>query len=126
MFSIFGEIATDLEPSMERRRFNRLAIPLAVEYQFLQPETGEVHRGQGVLRDISLSGSYFHLDATAPLAPGQVLSLTIAAPLPYLDTDHTSRLKARGEVVRVDPPGGASLRAGIAINFLEGLTFSST
>ena len=125
MFSIFGEIATGLEPTMERRRFSRLAIPLAVEYQFLQPETGEVHRGQGVLRDISLSGSYFHPDDPTPLTPGQVLSISIAAPLPYLDTDYTTHLKARGEVVRVDLPEGVSPRLGIAINFLEGLTFSS-
>ncbi len=110
---------------MERRRFSRLAVPLAMEYHFLQPETGEVHRGQGVLRDISLSGSYFHLDEAVPLAPGQVLSLSIAVPLPYLDTDHSSHLKARGEVVRVDPGDGANARLGVAINFLEGLTFSS-
>jgi hypothetical protein len=125
MFSFIGEMDTDLESPMERRRFSRLAIPLAVEYHFLQPETGEVHRGQGVLRDISLSGSYFHPVEPVPLAPGQVLSLSIAAPLPYLDTDQTSHLKAQGQVVRVDLPGGADPRMGVAIHFLENLSFST-
>lgn len=126
MGTIWGEIETGSESPMERRRFSRLVISLAVEYHFLQPETGEVHHGQGVLRDISLSGSYFHPDKPLPLIPGLVLSLTIAAPLPYLDMDYTSHLKAQGAVVRVDPPGGADPRPGVAINFLESLTFSSS
>jgi len=126
MWDIFGDIESSSESPMERRRFSRLYISLAVEYHFLQPETGEVHQGQGVLRDISLSGSYFHPDKPLPLTPGQVLSLSIAAPLPYLNMDQTSHLKAQGSVVRVDPPDGANPRPGVAINFLESLTFSSS
>jgi hypothetical protein len=110
---------------MENRRFPRLFVPLGVEYHTQLPESGELHQGQGVLRDISLSGSYFHVEPTAPLKLGQTLSLTIAASLPHLDLHDTSHLKATGEVVRLDPPGEACPHYGVAIAFLEGPTFSS-
>ena len=64
----------------ERRRYNRLVVPLSVEYQTHWPETGEVRQGKGVLRDISLSGGFFHVEPTASFKPGQIISLTIAAP----------------------------------------------
>jgi hypothetical protein len=110
---------------MERRRYSRLLVPLPVEYQAPQPETGEVRRGQGVTKDISLGGVYFFCDNPGLLGPGQVLDVTIAAPLPYLDLPDTSHLKARGEVLRLDPPGPASPYWGVAISFLNKLTFSA-
>ena len=47
---------------LERRRFSRLIIPLPVCYHTFHPESGELHQGCGVIRDISLSGGYFHLE----------------------------------------------------------------
>ena len=70
---------------LERRRFSRYVVPLTVQYQTHCPVSGELHQGQGVLRDISLSGSFFHLDHQPAFQPGQILSLTIAAPLPFQD-----------------------------------------
>jgi hypothetical protein len=62
------------------------------------------------------------------LQPGQILSLTIAAPLPYLDREDAdiSHLQVTGEVVRFDPPGPDRPKAGVALNFLGCLTFCPT
>ena len=109
---------------LERRRFHRLIIPLPVRYQTFHPESGELHQGHGVIRDISLSGSYFHLDHAASFQPGQLLSLTIAAPLPFLDVEHFSHFTAQGEVVRLEPPGPSNPQYGVAIHFLENLSFA--
>ncbi len=109
----------------ERRRYNRLVIPLSVEYRAHLPETGEICLGKGVLRDISLSGSFFHTEPTVPLKPGQIVNLTITASLPYINRD-TSHLKAKGEVVRLEPPDPANPYYGVAVRFLEGPTFAST
>ena len=46
---------------VERRRHNRLFISLPIHYQTRNPGSGEIHQGDGVIRDISLSGSYFYL-----------------------------------------------------------------
>lgn len=112
-------------PSMEKRRYARLQVPLEVEYQTNLPDTGELRQGKGVLRDISLSGTYVHIEDPAPLQAGQVLSLSIYAPLPYLNAYDTPHLKARGEILRIDPPGPDGTSYGVAISFLNGLAFSS-
>jgi c-di-GMP-binding flagellar brake protein YcgR len=110
----------------ERRRYNRLFIPLSVEYCIQSPETGEVQQGKGVLRDISLSGGFFHTDPSTSFKPGQIVSLTIAAPLPFLDYPDTSHLWAKGEVVRLEPPDPANPSCGVALQFLNGLSFASS
>jgi c-di-GMP-binding flagellar brake protein YcgR len=109
---------------MERRRFARLSVILPVKYTTAAAESGEPYQGQGLTRDISLSGSYFHVDFPGPLQPGRVISLTIGASLPALDSPDTSHFQARGEVVRLEPPGSASPFYGVAVNFLEGPFFS--
>lgn len=111
--------------SLERRRFSRLIIPLEVQYQTQCPLHGEMHQGQGVLRDISLSGSFFHVDHPVDFKTGQIISLSIAAPLPFLDDGHTSRFTAQGEVVRLEPPGPTNPNYGIALNFLHDLSFAA-
>ncbi|MDP3182348.1 MAG: PilZ domain-containing protein [Desulfobaccales bacterium] len=110
---------------MENRRFGRLLLPLSMEYNIRLPDSGEYHSGQGVTRDISLSGAYILCEPPTPLMPGQILDLTIAAPLPYLDIDEVSHLKAQGEVLRLDPPVLAGQHYGVAISFLDGLSFAS-
>ena len=109
---------------LERRRFNRLIITLPICYQTFHPESGELHQGCGVIRDISLSGSYFHLDHTASFLPGQLLSLTIAAPLPGMDIEHISHFTAQGKVIRLDSPGPANPNYGVAVHFRENLSFA--
>jgi c-di-GMP-binding flagellar brake protein YcgR len=109
----------------ERRRYNRLVVPLAVEYQTHGATTAQVQQGKGMLRDISLSGTFFHADPSLDLKPGQIISLTIAVPLPYPNFSETSHLKATGEVVRLEPPNPANPYCGVALQFMEGPSFTS-
>jgi hypothetical protein len=113
-----------MSSSLERRRFSRFIIPLELRYQTQCPMSGELHRGQGVLRDISLTGSFFHVEHPVDLQPGQILALTIAAPLPFLDNNHISQFTAAGEVIRLEPAGPANPNFGVALNFLQALSFA--
>jgi len=108
---------------LERRRFNRIFVSLPVEYQARLPDTDAPCQGQGCLRDISLSGIYFHIDSDASFQQGQILSLSIFAPLQYLEGNDISHLQATGEVIRFDPPEPNQPLGGVALNFLEGPTF---
>ncbi len=110
---------------LERRRHARLFVSLRIHYQTRNPESGEIEQGCGIIRDISLSGSYFHLDDDAPFQPGQILFLTIDTTMPFLDIDSISYLKAEGEVIRVEPRGPANPRFGVAVNLHQNLSFAS-
>jgi hypothetical protein len=108
---------------LERRRFNRITVTLPVTYHTRHPDTDAPFQGQGLLRDISPVGSYFHVDPGSYFQPGQILSLTVTAPLLYLEDTDLSHLQATGEVIRFDPPTPNRPQAGVALNFLGGLTF---
>ncbi len=110
---------------LERRRFNRIFVSLPVEYHARLPDTESPCRGQGCLRDISLSGIYFHVDPDTTFHPGQIVSLSIFAPLQYLEGRDISHLQATGEVIRFDPPQPDRPLGGVALNFLEGPSFLS-
>lgn len=111
---------------LERRRFSRITISLPVAFHTRQPDTDAPFQGQGILRDISLGGIYFFVDSGTSFQPGQILSLTVAAPLPHLENREISHLRATGEVVRFDPPGPDCPKPGVALNFLGGLAFCAT
>ena len=110
----------------ERRRFNRIMVSLPVDYQTRLPDTDAPFQGQGVLRDISLGGTYFYVDPSTSFQSGQILFLSIFASLPYLEGSDISHLQATAEVVRFDPPAPNRPQAGVALNFLEGPTFGAT
>lgn len=110
---------------LERRRFNRIFVSLPVEYQARLPDVDIPCQGKGFLRDISLSGIYFHLNSDITLQQGQILSLSIFAPLQYLEGSDLSHLRAIGEVIRFDPPEPNRPLSGVALNFLEGPTFTT-
>jgi len=110
---------------LERRRFNRITVTLPVAYHTRLPDTDAPFQGQGVLRDISLGGTYFHVDPGTSFQPGQILSLTVSAPLLFLEDTDLTHLQATGEVIRFDPPGPNRPQAGVALNFLGSLTFSA-
>jgi c-di-GMP-binding flagellar brake protein YcgR len=125
-FGHFGLAIIKVPPvefDAERRRFIRVMVSLEVEYCADFPETGELLHGQGTLKDFSLSGVYFFSDPPIPLLPGQTLTLIISTSLPNLDLFDTSHIKARGEVVRLEPTEPSRRQFGIAINFLESPTF---
>jgi hypothetical protein len=110
---------------LERRRFSRIFVSLPVVYSAHLPNSDSSHLGQGYLRDISLSGIYFHINSDISFQQGQVLSLSISAPLQYLEGSDVSHLKATGEVIRFDPPEANQPLGGVALSFLEGPTFCS-
>ncbi len=112
-----------MENGAERRRFHRLRVSLSVEFYADSLETGQALRGQGVLKDFSLSGVYFFAEPPIPLVPGQILTLCISASLPHLDHFGTSHIRATGQVVRLDKGNGAPSRGGVAVIFLEGPSF---
>jgi hypothetical protein len=111
---------------LERRRFSRIMVSLPVEYHARLPDPDNALKGQGCLRDISLSGIYFHIDSHMSLYQGQILSLSICAPLQYLESSDISHLRATGKVIRFDPPTPNRPLAGVALNFIEGPTFAGT
>jgi len=110
---------------LERRRFNRIFVSLPVEFYARLSDAEAPCQGQGCLRDISLSGIYFHIDSDMSFQQGQILSLSIFAPLQYLEGSDISHLQATGEVIRFDPPEPDQPKGGVALNFLEGPTFLS-
>jgi len=110
----------------ERRRFNRITVALPVAFDTRLPDTDAPFQGQGLLRDISLGGTYFHVESGISFQPGQILSLTVSAPLLYLEDTDLSCLQATGKVIRFDPPAPNRPQAGVALNFLGGLTFCAT
>lgn len=104
----------------EKRRHNRLVVTLPLRYHDGAAATGEEQGGLGVLKNISLGGLYFECPPPAQIEKGQILQLSIAASLPSLDLQGTSHLAARGEVVRLDPPGPAGHAFGVAVRFSGG------
>jgi hypothetical protein len=112
-----------MSPPLERRQFIRIMVSLPVAFHTRLPDTDAPSQGRGILRDISLSGTYFHVDSCTSFQPGQILSLTVTAPLPYLEDPTLTHLQATGEVVRFDPPTPNHPQAGVALSFLGGLTF---
>jgi hypothetical protein len=63
------------------------------------------------------------MDSDTAFQQGQILCLSIAAPLQYLEANDVSHLRATGEVIRFDPPDPSRPLCGVALNFLEGPTF---
>jgi len=111
---------------LERRRFNRIMVSLPVEYHARLPETDAPFQGQGILRDISLGGTYFYVDPGTSFQTGQILSLTVSVSLPYPEDIEVSYLQATGEVLRFYPPEPNHPQAGVALRFLGDLTFCAT
>jgi len=112
-----------LDQDEERRRFQRLLLTLPLEYTSCHPESGEVHQGQGILKDFSLSGVYFHSLDPLPLEPGNTLMLTISTPLAPLSHCDFPYIQVQAQVVRLEGPSPDSGYHGVAVCFLEYPTF---
>jgi c-di-GMP-binding flagellar brake protein YcgR len=108
-----------LESDEERRRFQRLLVTLPVEYIARHPESGEIHQGQGILKDFSLSGVFFHSLGPVLLQTGHTLTLTISTPLAPLSQHDVRFIRAQAEVVRLEEPSPDSDYHGVAVSFLD-------
>ena len=102
----------------ERRRFQRLLVTLPVEYTACHPESGELLQGQGIIKDFSLSGVYFHSLEPVPLEPGHLLTLTIITPLAPLSHHDPTQIQAHASVVRLEAPSTDNSHQGVAASFL--------
>jgi hypothetical protein len=108
-----------LDLNEERRRFQRLLVTLPVEYTAYHPDSGELYQGQGVLRDFSLSGVFFHSLDPVPLQPGHLLTLHISTPLAPLSHLDSSHIQAHAAVVRLEEPVTENGYRGVAASFLD-------
>jgi hypothetical protein len=108
-----------LESDEERRRFQRLLVTLPMEYTACHPESGELHQGQGILKDFSLSGVYFISVDPVPLQPGHILTLTISTLLAPLNHCDVCFIQAQAEVVRLEEPSPDCDHHGVAVSFLD-------
>lgn len=111
--------ALRLDSDDERRRFQRLLVTLPVEYTACHPESGEFHQGQGILKDFSLSGVYFHSLDPVPLQPGHTLMLTISTLLTPLSQYDLPHIQVQAAVVRLEEPSSDYGYHGVAVSFLD-------
>lgn len=102
----------------ERRRFQRLLVTLPVEYTAFHPDSGELHQGEGILKDFSLSGVYFRVLDPVSFQKGHILTLTITTPLASLSHHDSPHIQVQAEVVRLDEPSLESGFYGVAVSFL--------
>jgi len=112
-----GASLLDLEE--ERRRFQRLLVTLPVEFTACHPESGELHQGQGVLKDFSLSGVFFQSLDPVPLQPGSIITLIISTPLAPLSHLDASYIQVHAAVVRLEELSPDSSCQGVAASFLD-------
>jgi hypothetical protein len=107
-----------LDYDEERRRFQRLLVTLPVEYTAFHPDSGELHQGEGILKDFSLSGVYFRAVDPVSFQPGHILTLTITTPLAPLSHHDSPHIQAQAEVVRLEEPSRENGYYGVAVSFL--------
>ena len=103
---------------MERRKFPRTTLDLPVGYMIRSPDSGESHAGMGVLKNFSQGGLFFKCIHRLPIENGDIRDFTIET-IPF--EGYTSRIKALGKVVRIEPPEEDSVDFGIAVQFLSDL-----
>ncbi|MCL6621409.1 MAG: PilZ domain-containing protein [Syntrophobacterales bacterium] len=111
-------------PQEERRRFPRLRLGLPVTFHLRVDGGRATLQGRGVLRDLSLGGAYFLTEAPLSFTPDLMVELAIPCYVPELDRTPTPRLYARGRVVRLENPPAPGDAWGVAVSFLEYLSFS--
>lgn len=75
----------------------------------------------GTLRNISVSGLYFHCQPPAPVKVGDLLELIITSAQDR-GNPRASRLEVQCRVLRLEPPSSHQPQVGIAVEFLEELS----
>jgi hypothetical protein len=106
---------------MEKRRNPRLNINLPIHLVVEQPETREAQDGKAVLRDISYGGVFFRVEPPLPVAQGHVREFSFYLTPENQKKPDKAHLRAKGLVLRVEPPDEDSPSYGVAVQFLEAL-----
>jgi hypothetical protein len=99
---------------IERRATQRFDFNLPISVRL----AGSKQEGCGFTQDLSARGVLFYTDF--PLSAGDAVELTLLMPS-EITLAETMRVRCRGKVMRVLPPGGGST-CGVAVH-LEGYEF---
>jgi hypothetical protein len=103
---------------MERRKFARINMSLAMRYRFLLPDLNKGSTGEGVVKNMSQGGMYFKCAPPLSFKDGDTGDLTFeTTPI----RGFPSRLWALVKVVRIEPPAEGCSDFGIAVKFLSNL-----
>lgn len=106
---------TTSQVQIERRSTQRFDFHLPVSVRLTRnPE----HEGSGFTQDLSARGALFYTDF--PVALGDAVELTLVMPS-EITLAENMRVRCKGKVVRVCPPGVAS-KCAVAVQ-LEGYEF---
>ncbi len=103
---------------MEKRSSPRLNMPLGIEYQIKQPDTGETLSGQGTLKNLGPNGAYFICGGPSPLKVGQIWHFNLN--IRVADFQASSRIYFQGLLMRIEPVEGED-KTGVAVRFLSPL-----
>jgi hypothetical protein len=100
---------------MERRKYHRLYFSLPMELQVRLQDGQEAWTSDGLLQNLSLGGVYFVCDTLPRLRRGDVGEFILQVGGP----GGASRLRAAGQVKRVDHHVFGFTSYGIAVEFLS-------
>lgn len=106
---------TTSQVQIERRSTQRFDFHLPVSVRLTQKPEQE---GSGFTQDLSARGALFYTDF--PVTLGDAVELTLVMPS-EITLAENMRVRCRGKVVRVCPPGAAS-KSAVAVQ-LEGYEF---
>ena len=94
---------------MDRRRTTRYKLSAPVNFSWRNPG-GSHHRGQGFTRDISSDGTFVLTDTCPP--PGVLIQIEVL--FPAMEKDSVLKMRAQGEVLRVEAIAGGDTNRGFA------------
>ena len=92
-----------MRPSVERRRFRRAELDVAVDIRPAGQRDPTISAISGQVKDVSLAGVYCFVSAPCQLKAGDEVNCSISIPEEQSRVFPFSRVLGRGCVVRVDP-----------------------
>lgn len=93
--------------AVERRQGARIMLEVPAQLNKLAAEAGVVPAYVGQTVDLSLSGACVRVKAKGPIAPGEVLHVSIGIPWEYRNAFPFSRIVGSCRVARIEEAGGS-------------------
>jgi len=100
-----------IKAAQDVRRAIRYALHAKVIFAWLD-ERGHRHAASGCTRDISIKGAY----VVATECPPRGTFLSMSVYLPAQPDERSIRVKAEGQVMRVDPAGQTDSQSGFSVH----------
>ncbi len=94
---------------MDRRRTTRYKLTAPVNFSWRNPG-GSHHKGEGFTRDISSEGAFILTDTCPP--PGALIQIEVL--FHAMERGSVLKMRAQGEILRVEAVGGGDPNAGFA------------